>query len=288
MNGGARSLRPQILAFVCIALGAALVALPQRGGELLLHGAVTRAATARVDAAVERNQETFLTVSAALAAVAVVEGSNVGVGFDLQLGDVVQPVYDLVHFFWRLLLFSLLLLGGYKILMETGILGLGFTALGVALVCWGAGLLTPAWRRRLHGAARALALGGILFAYLVPLALLATHWLSTTYTRDLTDRYREEIAGFGRDLAAARDSVLDGEKTPPWYKPGERIEDFRDRLSSAAGYVVERFDQSLLAFTFYAILIVLDYLLLPFASAWLLYRLAALALGRLLAAAPTG
>jgi hypothetical protein len=51
--------------------------------------------------------------------------------------------------------------------------------------------------------------------------------------------------------------------------------------SAAAGYVAERFDASLLSFTFYAILLLFDYLVLPFSSGWLLYRLAALAFSRL-------
>jgi len=274
--------RQRLVAVALLAAGVLCVALPEPAGELLLQGAVSRAASQRVDAALERNQDTFLMLSAAEAAVAVVEGSGVGVGFELQVGDVVQPVLDLVHFFWRLLLFSLLLLGAYKLLMETGILSLGIAAFGVALVLWGAGLLQPDWRRRLHAGARGVALAGLLVAYLVPAALLATQWLSATYTRDLEQRYRGEIAAFGADLRQAKDALLDPETAPPWYQPGQRIEDFQARVAAAAGFVAERFDASLLAFTFYAILLLFDYLVLPFASAWLLYRLAALAFARLL------
>jgi hypothetical protein len=265
--------KQRLLAVALIVAGVLCAALPERAGELLLQGAASRAATEQVDAALERNQDTFLILSAAEAAVAVVEGSGVGVGFDLQIGDVVQPVLDLVHFFWRLLLFSLLLLGAYKLLMETGILSLGIAGLGFALGMWGAGLLWPAWRRRLHAGARGVAL---------PAALLATQWLSASYTRGLEQRYRGAITAFGADLRQAKDALLDPETTPPWYQPGQRIEDFQARVSAAARYVGERFDASLLSFTFYGILLLFDYLVLPFASAWLLYRLAALAFARLL------
>lgn len=277
-------MKPRLVAVALIAAGVGCLALPERAGELLLQGAVSRAATAQVDAALERNQDTFLMLSAAEAAVAVVEGSGVGVGFELQIGDVVQPVFDLLHFFWRLLLFSLLLLGAYKLLMETGILSLGIAGFGVALLLWGTGFAWPAGRRRLHAAARGVALAGLLVAYLVPTALLATQWITATYTRSLEQRYRAEIAAFGADLRQVKDAVLDPETHAPWYKPGQRIEDFRERLSAAARYVAERFDASLLAFTFYSILLLFDYLLLPFASAWLLIRLAALAFARLLPA----
>ncbi len=274
----------RVAAIVGIAVGLACLAQPEPAGRLLLQASASRAATTRVDAALERNRDTFFALSAAKAAVAVVEGSGVGVGFDLQIGDVVQPVLDLVDFFWRLLLFSLLLLGAYKLLMETGILTLGIAALGGSLVLWGTGVLQPRAAAALRGAARGLALAGVLLAYLVPLALLTTDWLASTYTRDLEKRYRSEIATFGEDLGKARDSVLDPGTTPPWYQPGQRIDEFQERVSAAARYVSSRFDDSLLAFTFYAILLLFDYLVLPFASAWLLYRVAALVFARLLPA----
>ncbi len=277
----------RLAAFALIAAGLFCTALPRRAGELLLQDAASRAATQRVDAALERNRDTFLALSAAKAAVAVVEGSGIGVGFELQIGDVVEPVLDLLDFFWRLLLFSLLLLGAYKLLMETGILSLGIAALGGALLLFGAGLLRSDWRRRLHAGARGLALLGLLVAYLVPAALLVTQWLTSTYTGALEQRYRSEIASFGADLRKVKDSLLDPETTPPWYRPGQRIEQFRERVAAGARYVAGRLDDSLLAFTFYAILLLFDYLLLPFASAWLLYRLAALALARLLPAGRT-
>lgn len=273
--------RQRMAAIVAIALGLVCMARPERAGELLGQGAASRAASLRVDAALERNQDTFFALSAAKAAVAVVEGSAVGVGFHLEIGDVMQPVLDLVHFFWRLLLFSLLLLAAYKLLMETGILTLGIAALGASGVLWGTSRLQPRGRERLLGAARVLALAGLLVAYLVPVALLTTDRLAATYTRQLAERYRAEIASFGEDLGRARDALLDAEEAAPWYQPGERIEGFRERLSAAAAYVAERFDASLLSFTFYAILLLFDYLVLPFASAWLLYRLAALATARL-------
>ena len=268
--------RERVAALLLIASGLFCALLPERAGGVLLHGLATRAAVQQVDAAFEQNQNTFLQLTAAKAAAAVVEGSSVGVGFALEVGDVMQPVLDLIHFFWRLLLFSLLLLGTYKLLLETGILGLGFAALGAGLVAWGLALLAPG-RRGLRGAARFLVLAGLLLAWLVPAALLATHWLGSTYTRDLELSYRRQIAAFGEDLVRAKDSVLDPEHRAPWYRPGERVEDFRTRLAAAARFVSERFEAVLPSFTFYALLQLFDHLLLPLGSAWILYRLAALA-----------
>jgi hypothetical protein len=43
----------------------------------------------------------FLILSGVKSGLAIVEGSSVGIGVDVQLGDVVQPVYDYVDIAWR-------------------------------------------------------------------------------------------------------------------------------------------------------------------------------------------
>ena len=43
----------------------------------------------------------FLILSGIKSGLAVIEGSEVGIGFNLQLGDVVQSVYDYVDIAWK-------------------------------------------------------------------------------------------------------------------------------------------------------------------------------------------
>lgn len=43
----------------------------------------------------------FLILSGVKSGLAIVEGSSIGIGVDVQLGDVVQPVYDYVDIAWR-------------------------------------------------------------------------------------------------------------------------------------------------------------------------------------------
>ncbi len=260
-------------------LGLACALWPAMAGQVLLQGRASRAAAQRVDVALERCQDTFLTLSAAKAGLAVVEGSSLGVGFDLQIGDLVQPVFDLLDFFWRLFLFAFLLLGAYKLLMETGILGLGMALLGAAGVLLGAAEWLPRSRERLQTAARLAALAGLVVAYLLPISLLATHALAEIYFRPLAERYRLQVDGFVDELEEARRWVLDPEAAPPWWQPGERVADFRERVSAAAQHIARGFDAALPSLSLYAVLVLFDHLVLPFTAAYLLLRLAGLALG---------
>jgi len=49
----------------------------------------------------DRSLKGFLVLSAIKSGLAVLEGSEVGVGFNLQVGDVVQSIYDYVDVAWR-------------------------------------------------------------------------------------------------------------------------------------------------------------------------------------------
>ena len=48
--------------------------------------------------------EGFLVLSAVKSGLAVVEGSQVGIGFSFQVGDLVQSVYDYVNIAWKTVL----------------------------------------------------------------------------------------------------------------------------------------------------------------------------------------
>jgi len=49
----------------------------------------------------DRSLKGFLVLSAIKSGIAVLEGSEVGIGFNLQIGDVVQSIYDYVDVAWR-------------------------------------------------------------------------------------------------------------------------------------------------------------------------------------------
>ena len=60
-----------------------------------------RANTTYLDDAFDKSLTGFLLLSSIKSGLAVVEGSQVGIGFNLELGDIVQPVYDYVDIAWK-------------------------------------------------------------------------------------------------------------------------------------------------------------------------------------------
>ena len=57
-----------------------------------------------LDASYDSALEGFLVLSAVKSGLAVIEGSEVGIGFSLQVGDLVQSVYDYVNIAWKTVL----------------------------------------------------------------------------------------------------------------------------------------------------------------------------------------
>ena len=72
-----------------------------------------------LDSSLEKSSQFFMTTSGAKAVVAVIEGSQLGVNLVGQLaieaGDIVQPLYDIIHIMWKISLVSLTSLGVQKI-----------------------------------------------------------------------------------------------------------------------------------------------------------------------------
>ncbi|MCH7549547.1 MAG: hypothetical protein IH969_08455, partial [Candidatus Krumholzibacteriota bacterium] len=93
-----------------------IAAVGEDDPEVLQRDQIVRV---ELDDTLERDMVTFLLITAVKASLAMIEGSNVGVGFELQVGDIVQPAYDYVDFFWRAFLYAFMVLGFYKLLLET-------------------------------------------------------------------------------------------------------------------------------------------------------------------------
>jgi len=62
---------------------------------------VTAANTVFLEEAFDRSLAGFLVLSGIKSGMAVIEGSEVGIGFNLEIGDIVQSVYDYVDIAWK-------------------------------------------------------------------------------------------------------------------------------------------------------------------------------------------
>ena len=80
---------------LCAVAGVLLLWLPPQVVTLSGYAPLSQRAEAVVDEVTAQNLAAFAGVSAIKTGLAIIEDSSVGVGFQLQVGDAVQAVYDL-------------------------------------------------------------------------------------------------------------------------------------------------------------------------------------------------
>lgn len=264
--------RRRVLAAAMVLVGAVAILAPQLMAVALGHGVLSEAAENGIDRGLARNSATFLSLSGMKALLATVEGSGVGVGFQLEVGDLVQPAYDAVDFVWRAFLASLAVLGLYKLLIEAGILGAGFSVLGVGLVLWGVAALGLERDGRVQGVGVRIAALGLVLAYLLPLSLLATQLVAGHYLRPVQDRAATRIEAAqapveeaGRRLGRLREHVS-------LLEPGRSLEAVQGEARAVAAQISDAVWEHVEGFLSYALVLLVELLLLPFLSAWLILR----------------
>lgn len=83
-------------------------------------GAVTAANQRYLDESFERATTGFVVLSGIKSGLAVVEGSRIGIGFSLELGDIVQALYDYVDIAWKTVLAGGTVLLLTRLMLEAG------------------------------------------------------------------------------------------------------------------------------------------------------------------------
>ena len=99
--------KPQAILVMLIALGGILLAgtgLLDRAVQYTGLGALESANQHYLEDSYDRALNGFLVLSAVKSGLAVIEGSEVGIGFSFQVGDLVQSVYDYVNIAWKTVL----------------------------------------------------------------------------------------------------------------------------------------------------------------------------------------
>lgn len=229
---------------------AGLTPLPEKNSEYL-------------ERAFDQSLRLFAVLSVVKVALAVVEGSEVGVGFGLELGDLVQSVYDHVNIAWKTVLIAGVVLQVLNFLLETAsfvdqwLLSLAFL-LGLASLFISEGFAPRHWFRNL------LSDGTMLFTVIavtlyvvLPLTVGGARMLSQTITAPSLEKAEKGISQFEREL---KDQELD--------KVGsvsKKVEFLRSLITDKA--------KSLMTFLFTIIAVyVFDCVLFPLLIFFLLYR----------------
>jgi hypothetical protein len=283
---GRSPLRRRVLAGVFAALALLFVVFTPFVALVTGYNGLTAQTEMLVDDAIASNTATFLAVSAIKAGLAVVEGSAVGVGFELEVGDLVQPVYDYVDFIWKALLYALMVLGLYKLLLEAGLLGAGLKLIGVGFALWAAGLLARRQRRLLVRWGRAAVVLGLLLAYVVPAALWATHFLSRHYTDPLKARYDAQIISIKAELGETADELMTLRERVSVLRPGESLEEVKAAMLVAMHRSANLVWGGATAFVSLVVILFFEQFVFPLLSAYVLYRFVQYAVDRLLQQSP--
>jgi hypothetical protein len=262
-------------ALVGIALclvGAFFVAFPREAEHASLQSALNEKTMSVLDETLTKNLKTFLIISAVKSGMALIEGTRVGVGFDVEVGDVIQPAYDYINFIWEVFLYALLVLGFYKILMETGFLSLGIPILGIGLLTLGFCHFSLSSHSRIRILARRIVFVGLLLSYVVPLALVSTHYLGAWYTTPLKEKYAQQIQDYSGQFDSARTEFLSLKDSISLLNPSGSLEEIKAKLARIRHAVDESIRGSLVAFLYYVVLVLFELLVFPFLTAFVLHR----------------
>lgn len=224
-----------------------------------------------IDESMMDNQKTFLVFSAIKASLALIEGSTVGVGLEVQVGDLIQPAYDYVDFFWRVFLFAFVILGFYKILLETGLLTLGFPLIGIGCIVMAASVMVSSTKFNATILARNLMLIGVLICYVLPLSLIAADQLSLRYVDELKNQHAQTISEFSIQLEKTEQDFLAVKEKISILKPTESIDKIQIATVELMQSIGETFQLTLMSFMYYVLILLFELLVLPLSTALVLY-----------------
>lgn len=270
-----------------MAMGVALLLAQGRGVERwTLQESLANRAAGQIDQALEKNIVVFAGISAIKAAVALVEGSSVGVGFDIEVGDLAQPAYDYVDFVWWLFLYTILIMTFYKQLFDSGILATGLVLLGVGAMLWGLGGFLARSRPRLRLWGGGLLKAGFLIAYGVPVILILSQCLSERYTDPLKVKTAERISETRKDFEMAKQEFIGLKDRVSLMSPVESVEKVRDSLLTIVDSVAKAAWRSAGTMLYFVSILLFDLLFLPILMALMLYALFRFGMGRLERTAP--
>ena len=88
-----------IVLFACVVLSA--TGYMEKAASVLGADKVTEYNTKYLESSFDKSLKGFLILSGIKSGLAIIEGSEIGVGFNLEIGDIVQSVYDYVDIAWK-------------------------------------------------------------------------------------------------------------------------------------------------------------------------------------------
>lgn len=160
-----------------------------------------------LDDAFNKSLAGFLLLSSMKSGLAVVEGSEVGVGFNLELGDIVQPVYDYVDIAWKAALAGGSIIVGMQLALQGITLIDHWTLAGLLLLLsigYATQCILPQWiglHKGLKEAVRFATTLTLAFYLLLPLSVAGAAALSHHITGPMIEKAHEELKRINKEIS---------------------------------------------------------------------------------------
>jgi hypothetical protein len=200
-----------LLIIVLIAgIGLAVTGYLDRSIAVLGLEKVTAANEAYLQNAFDQALSGFLVLSGIKSGLAIVEGSEIGIGFSLEVGDVVQAAYDYVDIAWRTALAGGTILMITRLILQT-IVVLDQWSLALLLGSWvvllGYRWYWPQFTNSIYFLKENLLFWAVLTTTLyviLPLAITGAAFLSKTITRPLIIASQDGFVELQEELSTER------------------------------------------------------------------------------------
>ena len=197
----------------------------------------------------KRQSASFLLVSTLKSSLAMIEGSDIGIGFRLEVGDIIQSTYDLVDFTWKMLLYGILLITFSKIFHESHLVDVGMYILGIGFIVRIAPLFLHQHREKLLSLGSGIIIAGLITSFYIP--------VSTIVSFRACEYFVDHIE---KDLDRQMNSVMEDWEA---FKQDFSLKEFRTSIHSSAQFVKELFLKLTRILITYTCLIIIRYLMFP-------------------------
>lgn len=202
----------------------------------------------------ERQSASFLLVSTLKSSLAVVEGSDVGIGFRVEVGDIVQSTYDIVDFTWKMLLYGILLITFSKIFVESNLINIGLYILGLGFILHIMGLFIRKQQEKLLGIGSGVIIAGMIVSFYVPVSTLVSFRACEYFVDHIENDMERQMAEVLKDWEQFRTEFS--------------LSEIKSSVAGAAGFMKTLFLKLTRILITFTCLVIIRYLLFPIIVAY--------------------
>ncbi len=195
----------------------------------------------------------FLVLSGIKSGLAVIEGSEVGIGFNLELGDIVQSVYDYVDIAWKTVLtgavviyFTRLFIRAIELIDQVFLTGVFAVFLAMMIVYW----YFPGYPKifyYLREAALLLLLVTLSLYLLLPLTIKGTAYISKMVSLPLIEEAQHNFSDIEHifSMEEMKESLfpVEAEPTESWLSKldvSKNMQQIKDRFEHLKKQIAEK------------------------------------------------